>query len=98
MPVIVLDERRDGDQYPLGCCPNWRRSMSAPPRAVGAQPTASLAAGRLGVPAVLFFVMSAATPLTVVAGVVTTGFATTGLIGIPVAFVVVGLLLAVFSV
>jgi amino acid transporter len=72
--------------------------MSAPPRAVGAPSTGSLATGRLGVPAVLFFVMSAATPLTVVAGVVTTGFATTGLIGIPVAFVVVGLLLAVFSV
>ncbi|HTF09630.1 MAG TPA: hypothetical protein VK659_15790, partial [Asanoa sp.] len=63
--------------------------MSARPRAVGAKSTGSpvtgsLAAGRLGVPAVLFFVMSAATPLTVVAGVVTTGFATTGLIGIPV--------------
>ncbi|GIF62014.1 amino acid permease [Asanoa ishikariensis] len=72
--------------------------MSAPPRADGAQPTGSLAAGRLGVPAVLFFVMSAATPLTVVAGVVTTGFATTGLTGIPVAFVVIGLVLAVFSV
>ncbi|GIF76516.1 APC family permease [Asanoa siamensis] len=72
--------------------------MSATPRAVGAEPTAKLAAGRLGVPAVLFFVMSAATPLTVVAGVVTTGFATTGLTGIPVAFVVVGLVLAVFSV
>ncbi|MDG4826318.1 APC family permease [Asanoa sp. WMMD1127] len=73
--------------------------MSAPSRSVDAEATSgSLAAGRLGVPAVLFFVMSAATPLTVVAGVVTTGFATTGLTGIPVAFVVVGLVLAVFSV
>ena len=69
--------------------------MSAPPASPA---TTRLAAGRLGVPAVLFFVMSAATPLTVVAGVVTTGFATTGLTGIPVAFVVVGLILAVFSV
>lgn len=57
-----------------------------------------LAADRLGVPAVVFFVMSAATPLTVVAGVVTTGYATTGLIGIPLAFVAVGVLLAVFAV
>jgi amino acid transporter len=58
----------------------------------------ALAADRLGVPSVLFFVMSAATPLTVVAGVVTTGFAITGLIGIPFAFVVVALVLALFSV
>ncbi|GAB2937190.1 hypothetical protein GCM10027280_26710 [Micromonospora polyrhachis] len=49
-------------------------------------------------PAVVFFVMSAATPLTVVAGVVTTGYATTGLTGIPVAFALVGVVLAVFSV
>ncbi len=41
--------------------------------------TDALAANRLGVPSVVFFVMSAATPLTVVAGVVTTGFAATGL-------------------
>ncbi|MGC4804971.1 APC family permease [Micromonospora sp. DT233] len=59
---------------------------------------AALAADRLGVPAVVFFVMSAATPLTVVAGVVTTGYATTGLIGIPVAFLAVAAVLALFSV
>jgi amino acid transporter len=58
----------------------------------------ALAEDRLGVPSVLFFVMSAATPLTVVAGVVTTGFAVTGLIGIPLAFVVIGAVLGVFSV
>jgi len=62
-------------------------------------PVAStLAANRLGVPAVVFFVMSAATPLTVVAGVVTTGYATTGLTGIPLAFLIVGAVLAVFAV
>jgi amino acid transporter len=58
----------------------------------------ALAEDRLGVPSVLFFVMSAATPLTVVAGVVTTGFAVTGLIGIPLAFVIIGIVLALFSV
>ncbi|MDG4787651.1 APC family permease [Micromonospora sp. WMMD1102] len=58
----------------------------------------TLAVDRLGVPAVVFFVMSAATPLTVVAGVVTTGYAATGLTGIPVAFILVGLLLGLFSV
>lgn len=58
----------------------------------------ALATDRLGVPAVVFFVMSAATPLTVVAGVVTTGFAVTGITGLPVAFVVIGAVLALFCV
>ncbi|HEX6873171.1 MAG TPA: APC family permease [Micromonosporaceae bacterium] len=58
----------------------------------------SLAKDRLGVPSVVFFVMSAAAPLTVIAGVVTTGYATTGLIGIPLGFIAVAVLLAVFSV
>ncbi|MEV4515602.1 APC family permease [Dactylosporangium sp. NPDC049525] len=58
----------------------------------------TLARNRLGVPSVVFFVMSAAAPLTVVAGLVTTGFAVTGVTGIPLAFLVVGVVLAVFSV
>ncbi|MGH8775961.1 MAG: APC family permease [Jiangellaceae bacterium] len=58
----------------------------------------TLAHNRLGVPSVVFFVLSAATPLTVVAGVVTTGFAVTGIIGLPVAFVAIAALLALFSV
>jgi amino acid transporter len=58
----------------------------------------SLARSRLGVPAVVFFVMSAAAPLTVIAGAVTTAYAVTGVTGIPVAFIVVAAVLAVFSV
>jgi amino acid transporter len=72
-------------------------SLSAPPGRTSPV-AATLAANRLGVPAVIFFVMSAATPLTVVAGVITTGYATTGLTGIPFAFVIIGLLLGLFSV
>ena len=58
----------------------------------------ALAANRLGIPSVVFFVMAAATPLTVVAGTVPTGYATTGLIGIPVSFIAIGIVLAIFSV
>ncbi|MGW8379883.1 APC family permease [Streptomyces sp. ODS28] len=61
-------------------------------------PEPALASDRLGVPSVVFFVISAATPLTVVAGVVTTGYATTGLTGLPLAYLVVGAVLALFSV
>ncbi|HEU4423437.1 MAG TPA: APC family permease [Pilimelia sp.] len=60
--------------------------------------SAALARDRLGVPAVVFFVMSAATPLTVVAGVVTTGYAVTGIRGIPLSFLLVGAVLGLFSV
>jgi amino acid transporter len=58
----------------------------------------TLASNRLGVPSVVFFVLSAATPLTVVAGVITTGYAVTGIIGLPIAFVAMALLLALFAV
>jgi amino acid transporter len=73
------------------------------PRVDGADPRPSrvqqsLARSRLGVPAVVFFVMSAAAPLTVIAGAVTTAYAVTGVTGIPVAFAVVAVVLAVFSV
>ena len=60
--------------------------------------SSSLARGRLGIPSVIFFVLSAAAPLTVVAGVVTTGFAVTGVTGIPLAFLLIGAVLALFAV
>jgi amino acid transporter len=57
----------------------------------------ALARDRLGVPAVLFFVLAGVAPLTVAAGVIPTAYATTGLTGIPAAFVVVAVILAVFA-
>ena len=59
--------------------------------------SSALAADRLGVPAVLSFVLAGVAPLTVAAGVIPTAYATTGLTGIPAAFVVVAVILAVFS-
>ncbi|MCW2899563.1 MAG: amino acid permease [Streptosporangiaceae bacterium] len=58
----------------------------------------ALVADRLGVPAVVYFVLSAAAPLTVVAGVITTGYAVTGITGLPIAFLAVGAVLALFAV
>jgi amino acid transporter len=49
------------------------------------------------VAAVLGCVMSAAAPLTIVAGLVSTAYAVTGNPGLPVAFAVIGLVLGVFS-
>ncbi len=56
----------------------------------------ALAADRLGVPAVLFFVLAGVAPLTVAAGVIPTAYATTGLTGIPAAFLVIAVILAIF--
>lgn len=69
-------------------------STSAPPAAA----STALAKDRLGIPAVLYFILSAMAPMTVVAGVVTTMYAVTGLSAIGAAFVAVALVLAVFAV
>ena len=69
-------------------------------RSVSSKPTAVsrvLARDRLGVPAVLFFVLAGVAPLTVAAGVIPTAYATTGLTAIPAAFVVIAVILAVFA-
>jgi amino acid transporter len=46
---------------------------------------------------VLFFVLAGVAPLTVAAGVIPTAYATTGLTGIPAAFLVVAVILAFFA-
>ena len=60
--------------------------------------TTALAANRLGVPAVTYFAISMCTPFTVLAGVTTTGYAVTGQIGIPIGFLAISVVLAVFCV
>jgi amino acid transporter len=57
----------------------------------------ALAADRLGVPAVLFFVLAGVAPLTVAAGVIPTAYATTGLTAIPATFVTIAVILALFA-
>lgn len=66
-----------------------RSQSTSPPRA--------LARDRLGVPAVLFFVLASVAPLTVAAGVIPTAYLTTGLTGIPAAFLAIAVVLALFA-
>ncbi len=61
----------------------------------GAMPQA-LASDRLGVPSVLAFILASIAPMTVAAGVIPTAYAVTGLTGIPVAFLAVAVILALF--
>ncbi|MDI2034077.1 APC family permease [Paenarthrobacter nitroguajacolicus] len=53
---------------------------------------------RLGAPAVTFMIIAASAPLTVLAGGVTTTFAVTGVTGVPLSFLVLGAILALFAV
>ena len=57
----------------------------------------ALARDRLGMPAVLAFILAGVAPLTVAAGVIPSAYATTGLTGIPAAFLVVAVTLALFA-
>jgi amino acid transporter len=57
----------------------------------------TLARDRLGVMTVLSFIMASVAPLTVAAGLIPTAYAATGLTGIPAAFVVIAVILAIFS-
>jgi len=72
-------------------------SLKTPPTPVSAMDR-QLASDKLSATGLMMFVLTAATPLTVVAGVATTAFATTGLIGFPIAFVIIGILLALFGI
>lgn len=58
--------------------------------------SAALAQDRLGVPAVMFFILAGVAPLTVTEGVVPAAFAATGLTSVPAAFLLVAAVLAVF--
>lgn len=77
--------------------------MSAAPTTAGAGAPGAPAQHELGrrtigVPALVFMIIAASAPLTVVAGGVTTNFAVTGLLGVPLSFVVLGGLLLLFAV
>jgi amino acid transporter len=69
------------------------RTVRAPASAM----SRALARDRLGMPAVLAFILAGVAPLTVAAGVIPSAYATTGLTGIPAAFLVVAVILALFA-
>jgi amino acid transporter len=52
----------------------------------------------LGVPALIFMIIAASAPLTVVAGGVTSDYAVSGVLGVPLSFLVLGVVLLVFAV
>jgi len=73
--------------------------MSARSTPAAARPgtvSRALARDKLGMFAVLAFILASIAPMTVAAGVIPTAYAVTGLAGIPVAFGVVAGVLALF--
>ncbi|WP_162908277.1 APC family permease, partial [Allorhizocola rhizosphaerae] len=69
--------------------------MSATPRSAV---SAALAADRLGAASVASFALTAAAPLMVVGGLLVTGWANIGVVGFPLALLIIGALLALFCV
>ncbi|MFC7401314.1 APC family permease [Citricoccus sp. GCM10030269] len=57
-----------------------------------------LGARRIGIPALVFMIIAASAPLTVVAGGVPSNFGVTSLLGIPLSFIVLGVVLVLFSI
>lgn len=53
---------------------------------------------RIGTPALVFMIIAASAPLTVVAGGVPSNFGVTGLVGIPLSFIVLGIILVLFAI
>ncbi len=68
------------------------------PRSRQGNVSRALAKDKLGVSAVLYFVLAGVAPLTVAAGVIPTAYQTTGLTAIPAAFLAVAVILGVFAV
>lgn len=72
--------------------------MAKPTPIVNSNVAAALAQDKLGTPRITQFALSAAATLTVVAGIIPTGYAVTGINGLPLAFVLLGIVLLVFCV
>lgn len=62
------------------------------------QPVPQLRRRRLGVVHLVFFTVAASAPLTVLGGGVTTTFAVTGVVGVPLSFLVLAVALGIFAV
>ncbi|TCO45839.1 GNAT family N-acetyltransferase [Actinocrispum wychmicini] len=74
------------------------QTRPAPPPARPSRVSRALARNRLGVSAVVFFIVSAAAPLTVIGSGAVVTFAQTKTIGIPVAYAAIAVVLGVFAV
>jgi len=61
------------------------------------KPSSAPVRPRLGVPGIVFFVVAASAPLTVAAGGMPTAFAVTGVVGTPLLYVLLAILLTLFT-
>ena len=93
-----------GSKAPPNCDnpPHWRSPCLSPATELhsvtGEVKPAQLGRRSLGVADIVFFVVAASAPLTVVAGGVPTSFAVTQLLGIPLVYVIIAAILLVFAV
>lgn len=72
--------------------------MSIPSTSTQTESTQGLSRRTLGVPSITLMIIAASAPLTVVAGGVTTSFAVTGSLGVPLGFLLIAIILTLFAV
>jgi amino acid transporter len=77
--------------------PHTSTAPQQPPAATGSEPTGQLQRAALGVTDIVFFVVAAAAPLTVMAGIAPLAILFGG-IGAPVAYLTVGVVLCLFAI
>jgi amino acid transporter len=73
-------------------------NTSAHTAATAATAAPRLSRRRIGVLSLFFFTVAASAPMTVLAGGITTTFAVTGIAGVPLSFIILGVALGLFSV
>src|SRR5690625_3027268 len=74
-------------------------STGSEPTGISGEPgTTGLDSRRIGTLALVFMIIAASAPLTVVAGGVPSNFAVTGLLGVPLSFLVLGIILVLFAI
>src|SRR5215475_10063871 len=78
--------------------PQSGQTISPPSASTSGFGVNALGRSRLGVGSLIFFTVSASAPMTVLAGGVTTTFAVTGVTGVPLAFPIIAVVLALFAV
>lgn len=88
-----MDVKREPDS-PQSRTAGATQQAAAPLQAAGA----GLNSRRIGTLALVFMIIAASAPLTVVAGGVPSNFAVTGLLGIPLSFIVLGVILILFAI
>lgn len=103
IPSLPTDRPRQGTSRRGGAAPVGDGAHAPHPAGAGSAPAGTGApaparTGTLSTTSIVFMIIAASAPLTVLAGGVPTAYGVSGLLGVPLAFLVLGAVFAVFSI